>query len=407
MLAASRTVQQAIDQTVHGAADRVRATGSTASTVLRAALLGAASAGVGLLAGAVTRATWGVPVALGASRRSITAITRRSSRYVDGSFRNTQPSTEVDPVSMAAMIGAVLTRGDTGRPAGPVPLVVPTHPAVADQLAVTWYGHASALIEVDGRRVLLDPVWSERASPSAMLGPKRLHPPPTPVEALPALDAVVISHDHYDHLDLATVRALVAHGNAPFVVPLGVGAHLRFWGVPPERVVELDWGERVRIRELTFTCTEARHFSGRGLSRNTTLWSSWVITGPQHGVFFGGDTGYTPVFAEIGARYGPFNLTLLPIGAYGESWPDIHMNPEEAVRAHGDLGGGLLVPIHWATFNLAFHGWDEPVHRLLAAARDSDARVTVPMPGERFTALDPPPVHRDWWRTLRQSEPVG
>jgi L-ascorbate metabolism protein UlaG (beta-lactamase superfamily) len=226
-----------------------------------------------------------------------------------------------------------------------------------------------------------------------------MHPVPAGLDDLPPIDVVLISHDHYDHLDLPTVRTLVAHGPAPFVVPLGVGAHLRAWGVPAERVVELDWGGQARVRELTLTCTEARHFSGRGLARNTTLWSSWVITGPQHGVFFGGDTGYTPAFAEIGARFGPFNVTLLPIGAYSEQWPDIHMTPEEAVRAHGDLGGGLLVPVHWATFNLAFHGWAEPVRRLYAAA-GSDTRVAVPRPGERFMVSEPP--EHDWWSALGQ-----
>lgn len=372
---------------------------SVTTTLLRSALVGVTGAGMGLLA----KAAWGLPTALGASCGAIAAATARSPRAVDGKFRNTQPPAEVEPMSVAALIRAVLTRGELGRPSGPVPLAVPEHPTVADQLAVTWYGHASVLVEVDGRRVLVDPVWSDRASPSPLIGPKRMHPVPTGIHDLPPLDVVVISHDHYDHLDLGTIRQLVEHSAAPFVVPLGVGAHLRAWGVPETRIVELEWGGRARVRELTLTCTEARHFSGRGLTRNNTLWASWVITGPQHGVFFGGDTGYTPVFAELGARYGPFNLTLLPIGAYGDAWPDIHMNPEEAVRAHSDLGGGLLVPIHWGTFNLGFHEWDEPVRRLLAAAdRDTEygTRVAVPMPGERFTVLDPPPVRRQWWSAL-------
>ncbi len=376
---------------------------SRTTRALRATLLGVTTAGMGLAARLLTTAAWGLPTALGASRRAITAVTARSPRAKDGTFHNTQPATPVEPMSVPSLIHAVLTRGELGRPPGPVPLAVPEHPTVADQLAVTWYGHASVLVEVDGRRVLVDPMWSERASPSPLIGPKRMHPVPTGIDELPPLDVVIISHDHYDHLDLPTVRRLVAHGDAPFVVPLGVGAHLRAWGVPSDRIVELDWGGQTRVRELTVTCTEARHFSGRGLTNNDTLWASWVITGPQHGVFFGGDTGYTPAFAEIGARYGPFNLTLLPIGAYHAGWPDIHLNPEEAVRAHGDLGGGLLVPIHWGTFNLGFHEWDEPVRRLLAAAgkdTDNGTRVAVPIPGERFTVLDPPPVQRDWWTAL-------
>ncbi|MBO0848559.1 MAG: MBL fold metallo-hydrolase [Pseudonocardia sp.] len=348
--------------------------------------------------GLLARAAWGIPTARGASPAMLEEAANGSPRYVDGTFRNTLPSTEVAPVSMAAVLAAVLTRGKLGTPSGVVPLRVPRFPTVADELAVTWYGHSSTLIEIDGRRVLVDPVWSERVSPSALLGPKRLHPVPTGLDALPRVDAVLISHDHYDHLDLPTVRALTQRGSAPFVVPLGVGAHLRSWGVPAERVIELDWGGQARVRELTLTCTEARHFSGRWLTRNTTLWSSWVIAGPQHGVFFGGDTGYTPAFAEIGARFGPFNLTLLPVGAYHDQWPDMHMNPEEAVRAHGDLGGGVLMPVHWATFNLAFHGWAEPIRRLLVAAEKADARVAVPMPGERFSVGAPP--DRDWWTAI-------
>jgi L-ascorbate metabolism protein UlaG (beta-lactamase superfamily) len=349
--------------------------------------------------GLLARAAWGIPHAIGASVDAIGKVAVGSPRYRSGTFHNTLPaSPPSDPASAVSIIAAILTRGRLGTPSAPVPIAVPKHPTVADALAVTWYGHSSALIEIDGRRVLVDPVWSERVSPSPLIGPKRMHPVPAELATLPPVDVVLISHDHYDHLDLPTVRALTRLGTAPFVVPLGVGAHLRAWGVPAQRVIELDWNGQARVRELTLTCTEARHFSGRGLTRNTTLWASWVITGPQHGVFFGGDTGYTPAFAEIGARFGPFNLTLLPIGAYHHQWPDIHMNPEEAVRTHGDLGGGLLVPVHWATFNLGFHEWSEPVRRLRAAAARSDVRVAVPMPGQRFVVSTPP--DRDWWTAI-------
>jgi L-ascorbate metabolism protein UlaG (beta-lactamase superfamily) len=358
-------------------------------------VFGATTASMGLLA----RAAWGIPHAIGASVDAIGKVAVSSPRYRSGTFHNTLPaSPPSDPASAVSIIAAILTRGRLGTPSAPVPIAVPKHPTVADALAVTWYGHSSALIEIDGRRVLVDPVWSERVSPSPLIGPKRMHPVPAELATLPPVDVVLISHDHYDHLDLPTVRALTRLGTAPFVVPLGVGAHLRAWGVPAQRVIELDWNGQARVRELTLTCTEARHFSGRGLTRNTTLWASWVITGPQHGVFFGGDTGYTPAFAEIGARFGPFNLTLLPVGAYHHQWPDIHMNPEEAVRTHGDLGGGLLVPVHWATFNLGFHEWSEPIRRLHAAAARSDVRVAVPMPGQRFVVSTPP--DRDWWTAI-------
>jgi L-ascorbate metabolism protein UlaG (beta-lactamase superfamily) len=218
-----------------------------------------------------------------------------------------------------------------------------------------------------------------------------MHPPPLQLEALPAVDAIVISHDHYDHLDIDTVVALARTQRSPFFVPLGVGAHLRDWGIPDHRIVELDWGESGSVDDLTLVCTPARHFSGRFLSRNTTLWASWVFAGPEHRVYFGGDTGYTRSFADIGSEHGPFDLTLMPVGAYNTLWPDIHMNPEDAVRAHLDVSGpgrGLLVPIHWCTFRLAPHPWAEPVERLLEAAGTQDVAVAVPKPGQRIDPSD-------------------
>jgi L-ascorbate metabolism protein UlaG (beta-lactamase superfamily) len=218
-----------------------------------------------------------------------------------------------------------------------------------------------------------------------------MHAPPAPLESLPAVDAIVISHDHYDHLDIDTVVALARTQRAPFFVPLGVGAHLREWGIPDHRIVELDWGESSSVDDLTMVCVPARHFSGRFLSRNTTLWASWVFAGPEHRVYFGGDTGYTTSFADIGSKHGPFDLTLMPVGAYNTLWPDIHMNPEDAVRAHLDVSGpgrGLLVPIHWCTFRLAPHPWAEPVERLLVAADAEDVAVVVPKPGQRVEPSD-------------------
>jgi L-ascorbate metabolism protein UlaG (beta-lactamase superfamily) len=294
------------------------------------------------------------------------------------------------------------------RPPKPIPLAVPQKVDTTPlDLAVSWYGHATALVEVDGYRVLTDPIWSRRCSPSRTVGPERMHEVPVPLEALPALDAVIISHDHYDHLDMDTIVALARSQRAPFVVPLGVGAHLRKWHIPEHRIVELDWHESHTIGDLTLVCTPARHFSGRLLTRNTTLWASWVIIGPRHRAFFGGDTGYTKSFAEIGMDHGPFDISLLPVGAYHPAWPDIHMNPEEAVRAHLDVaeaGKGLLLPIHWATFRLAPHPWAEPIERLLAAADPAGVEVVVPRPGERVEpatrtrlAADPASTFDPWW----------
>jgi L-ascorbate metabolism protein UlaG (beta-lactamase superfamily) len=364
--------------------------------------------GAGVVAAAATlaRAAVGLPTALGAPDRQLRSTADRaaaagSPHAADGAFHNTLPDEVVQRGVTLAVLRAVLTRGEVGRPPHPVPLAAEPPPETAAPLALTWYGHSSVLLEIDGYRVLADPVWGERVSPSPTVGPRRLHPVPVPLSALPAVDAVVISHDHYDHLDLPTVRALLRGQAAPFVVPLGLGDHLRGWGVPDGRIVELDWGGTTRIGALALTCAEARHFSGRGLRRNTTLWSSWIVAGPRHRAFFGGDTGYSPAFAELGRTHGPFGLTLLPIGAYSEHWPLIHMTPEEAVRAHGDLTpGGLLVPVHWATFNLGFHAWAEPVRRLQAAAAVAGTRIAVPCPGQRLDASDPSAATAattDWW----------
>ncbi|WP_249522613.1 MBL fold metallo-hydrolase [Modestobacter marinus] len=367
-----------------------------------------ATAATALLGGVswVARAAWGLPIALGASQRRLRPAVTGSAQFSDGKFHNNLPSPALAPANARdGLLRQWHEDRHKGLPGGPIPLTTPEVPEQAAALAVTWFGHSSALLEVDGRRVLVDPVWGERVSPSPLLGPTRLHEPPVPVESLPPVDAVLISHDHYDHLDLPTVRALLRGQSAPFVVPLGIGAHLRRWGVPDERIVELDWDGATTIDGLTLTCTEAGHFSGRFFARDTTLWSSWVVAGPRHRVFFGGDTGYTPAFAGIGARLGPFDLTLQPIGAYNDAWHAIHMDPEEAVRAHGDLGGRVLVPIHWATFNLAFHRWAEPVQRLLTAAEARGVQVVVPQPGERIDVLAPPPLH-DWWTAVGSADDV-
>lgn len=354
--------------------------------------------------GWLTKAAWGIPGQIGASRNAVQPFAAVSPRYHGRRFHNSEPSSAIVPGADAGMVKSIVTRGSTGRPRRPIPLAAPSAPGTAGAAAVTWFGHSSVLVEVDGFRVLADPVWSKRVSPSATVGPARMHPAPVALTDLPAVDAIVVSHDHYDHLDKRTVQALARSQSAPFVVPLGIGAHLRRWGVPGDRIVELDWDESSRIGDLTLTCTEARHFSGRGLARDTTQWASWVFAGPEHRVFFGGDSGYTPRFAQLGETYGPFDLTLLPVGAYDVRWPDIHMNPEEAVQTHLDLNGGdgaraVLVPIHWATFNLAFHSWAEPIMRLSRAASGEDVVVAIPMPGGRIDALSTSEPDR-WWTAV-------
>jgi L-ascorbate metabolism protein UlaG (beta-lactamase superfamily) len=301
--------------------------------------------------------------------------------------------------------------GERRVPGGPLPLIDPI-PRWAEPsesgLRVTWLGHSTLVIEIDGVRVLTDPVWGQRVSPVPFAGPKRFHPPPAPLASLPPLDAVIISHDHYDHLDRPTIRAL-AKMTVPFITSLGVGAHLEKWGVAPDRITELDWWETTKLKGVTVTAAPAQHFSGRGLkNRNTTLWSSFHLKGPKHSFFFGADTGLTQEYKEIGRRLGPFDMVALEIGAYHPSWGGIHMGPVNAVTAHGLLGSGAFLPIHWGTFNLALHPWDEPAETVLRLAPAAGISLIMPRLGEPFepsrgTILDP------WWRAVASKgvpEPV-
>ncbi|MFC0598639.1 MBL fold metallo-hydrolase [Streptomyces palmae] len=339
---------------------------------------------------------------------------RRSPHFVNGSFVNPVGVRNLPAGSMLSFLPTYFRKEDRIRraPAG----TVPVHPTTVAELAqpaatglrLTWMGHSSVLAEIDGHRVLFDPVWGERCSPFTFAGPKRLHPVPAPLAELGPLDAVVISHDHYDHLDMPTIRAL-RRSRARFVAPLGVGAHLEYWGVPPHRVTELDWQESTDVGGLTLTATPARHFCGRAL-RNAqhTLWASWVVAGPEHRVFHSGDTGYFPGFADIGAAHGPFDATMIQIGAYSHLWPDIHMEPAEGLRAHADLQGGtptgIMLPIHWGTFNLAPHPWEEPAEGSVSAAEAIGATVVMPRPGQPFEPAKGLPLDR-WWRAV--AAPAG
>ena len=330
-----------------------------------------------------------------------------SPQFRGGHFENVIPKT---PMSNAVKWD-LLKRQYSGTemrtpPPGCPPVMRPAPEEFKDRpapgLRAIWFGHASVYLEIDGTRVMTDPVLSDYASPFPGIGPKRFHPPPLALEALPKIDAVVISHDHYDHLDVQTVKRLAQAGTR-FFVPLGIGAHLERWGVPGAQFTELDWWQSADINGVKLTSTPARHYSSRALrDGNATLWSSWSIVGPVHRVYFSGDTGFGPHFQEIGERLGPFDLSLVKIGSYGpgQGWLDIHMDPEEAVKAHVAVKAKRMLPVHWATFNLAFHAWDEPIKRALAAGRQLGIDLVTPRIGEvvaagaAFTSVN-------WWETCR------
>jgi L-ascorbate metabolism protein UlaG (beta-lactamase superfamily) len=329
---------------------------------------------------------------------------RASPRWDGEAFRNIHPILPNLRAPDAAMpsVGKLLCGGERRVPQASLPFVDPSaiwrnQPSTG--LRATWLGHSSVLIEIGGLRVLTDPVWGPRASPSSLVGPKRFQPAPVPLRSLPPLDLVVISHDHYDHLDYPTIRQL-ARMDVPFVTSLGVGAHLEAWGVAPERITELDRWESHTLpnADLTVTAAPSQHFSGRGLhDRNGTLWSSLAIRSPRHSVFFSGDTGLTTEYRAIRDRLGPFDLVMLEVGAYHPAWGDVHLGPEGALKAHALLGGGPFLPVHWGTFSLAMHAWDQPAEALVEASAKGRVQLLMPRLGEPIepahgAIVDP------WWR---------
>ena len=315
--------------------------------------------------------------------------------------------------------GSLTGMFDASPHVGPAPQPVPTVPGDHRRfetppptgLRVTWLGHSTSLIEIDGYRVLTDPIWSHRASPLTWAGPQRWYAPPVPLSELPKVDAVVISHDHYDHLDYATISAMKGW-DTTFIVPLGVGAHLASWGVPEARIVELDWWEHAQVRGLDVVATPARHASGRTvLDKDATLWAGYALVGPRHRAYYSGDTGLFPAMKDIGARLGPFDVTLIEVGQYHRAWPDWHIGPEQAVTAHQWVRGRVLLPVHWGLFSLAAHGWTEPIERVLAEAGRTGQAVVAPQPGQSVEPEAPPELVRWWpslpWKTAAQDPIVS
>ena len=293
------------------------------------------------------------------------------------------------------------------RPAAPVPVKSLTREALeaAPDLSVFRLGHSTLLLKLKGKFWLTDPVYAERASPFKWAGPKRFHAPPISLEELPSLEGVILSHNHYDHLDQKTVLQLAAK-TQHFLAPLGVGDLLIKWGIPAQKIQQLDWWQETQRDGIRFIATPCQHFSGRGLfDHNQTLWVSWVMIIDDVRIFFSGDTGYFDGFKLIGEQFGPFDLTLMETGAYNVDWPDVHMQPEHSLQAHIDLKGRWLLPIHNGTFDLAFHAWHEPFDRIVALANERNVLISTPAMGEAFN-LSEPHKGRAWWLEAQTTDAV-
>ena len=334
-----------------------------------------------------------------------------SPQYAGGRFHNVYPRPANSPKPDAKTLWKFLFNKPTNTEPGKALPVLPLNAAclnAAPERSFYRLGHSTMLMKLRGGWWLTDPVFSERVSPFSFAGPKRFHAPPIALTDLPPLRGVLLSHDHYDHLDHATIRTLAPKVGI-FLCTLGVGDRLQDWGVPAEKIIQHDWWQGSVVDGLRFTATPAQHFSGRSLSDgNRTLWASWVIEDLRAErplrIFFSGDGGYFDGFKQIGQRFGPFDITLMETGAYDTHWPYVHMHPAQTIQAHKDLGGNWLLPIHNGTFNLAMHAWWDPFEQILSLGQQHGVPIATPMMGERLD-LNQPHAGEPWWRACIDGSP--
>ena len=324
-----------------------------------------------------------------------------SPQYMDGNFENTPKA-----IPSNLMITFKEQRGDQVRIP---PALFPTEvPSISDTVGMgikaTWFGHATVYIEMDGKRIMTDPMLSSHAFPVKWVAPERYNPPPMKVEDLPVIDFVTISHDHFDHLDMNTVMALSKKGTK-FFVGIGIKAHLIRWGISAEQIFEMDWWESVNIDDYTIHCTPARHYSGRKWMDNSTLWTSWVIESSHHKIYHSGDSGYGPHFKEIGEKFDQIDISFIKIGDYGvdPGWRDIHMITERSLEAAKDLNSVMMFPIHWGTFSLSYHDWFEPINLAIKYAEEKSVPLVTPKLGQTISS-DTEINNEMWWKPLEHTK---
>ncbi|MCZ4408859.1 MBL fold metallo-hydrolase [Cryomorphaceae bacterium 1068] len=329
-----------------------------------------------------------------------------SGHYENNEFQNLiETSMDMDAKGMAKTMWEFLAGGERRKPASPLPMIFRDSEEIIGYdgpARLMWYGHSAFLLQMEGKNILLDPMFGQVAAPHPWLGANRFNSEmPISIENLPSIDAIIISHDHYDHLDYGSIKALIGK-TKHFYLPLGVGAHFREWGVPEEQITEFNWWDAGSIGDISIAFTPSRHFSGRGVTdRNSTLWGSWVIKSSKSKLFFSGDSGYGPHFKQIGEKFGPFDFALMECGQYNEKWAAIHMMPEETALATEEVDAKVMMPIHWGAFTLALHQWDDPIKRVVPAGAELSIPVVIPQIGEFVSVNEPSTAYQGWWEELQ------
>jgi L-ascorbate metabolism protein UlaG (beta-lactamase superfamily) len=342
----------------------------------------------------------------GNSTKKQQLVYEQSSQFNNGKFRNTNPVPKdlsfTETLSLAYKF--FTTKVPNGRPKIDLKAQKIDSINIANysgRARMIWFGHSSFLLQIDGKNILIDPMFGNVPAPHPLLGENRFNKEfPLEIEKLPQIDAVIYSHDHYDHLDYESVLKIKDKTNH-FYTPLGVGNHLQAWGISNAKITEMDWWQEAEFETIKLVCTPAQHFSGRNINNSqSTLWSSWIITSENENIYFSGDSGYAPHFKEIGEKYGPFDLALMECGQYNQMWPDIHMMPEETAQAGIDVRANKIMPIHWAGFKLALHDWKDPIVRVKAKADELNIKVITPQIGQEIIVKDSITTYLNWWKDL-------